>query len=102
MDEIVTSDWSRFGYREIEMAKELLSNIKDIKNEYGKLEVHMNMNSGFVFISDEEYKTWMMNGDNIEEFFSCPICGHGGFLEDMDHGEDDGECREYLDEIKNR
>jgi hypothetical protein len=37
IDEIVTSDWSKFGNKEIEEAKELLSHIKEIES-YGKVE----------------------------------------------------------------
>lgn len=97
-DEIVTSDWSKFGYQEIEEAKELLSHIKEIDN-YGKVEVMFNTHSGYVFLSDEDYKTWMMNGDKIEEWYSCPYCGHEGFLEDMDHESEEEECTRYMEEI---
>ena len=95
---IVTSDWSDFGHREIEMAKELLSHIKEI-DSYGKVEVMFNFNSGYVFLCDADYKVWMMNGDKLEQWFTCPICGHEGFKEDMEHAEDDEECTEYLKEI---
>ena len=37
MNEIVTKDWGKFGYREIEEAKELLSHIKEI-DSYSKIE----------------------------------------------------------------
>ena len=94
-EEIITSDWSNFGYREIELAKELLSHIKEIDN-YGKVEVMLNTHSGCVFLSDEDYKTWMMNGDVIEEWYSCPYCGYEGFLEDMEHEAEDEECTEYM------
>lgn len=101
MDEIVTDDWSQFGYREIEMAKELLSNVKEI-DSHGKVEVQFNRNSGNVFLVDEDYRVWMMLGDNIEEWFSCPYCGHEGFKQDMMHGTDEdrhAECTRYLKEI---
>ena len=97
-DEIVTSDWSKFGYREIEEAKELLSHIKEIES-YGKVEVFFNTHSGCVFLSDEEYEVWMMNGDKIEKWFSCPYCGYEGFLEDMRHEPEDEECTRYMEEI---
>ena len=96
-DEIVTSDWSKFGDTEIEEAKELLSHIKEI-DSYGKVEVLLNTHSGYVFLSDEDYKTWMMNDEKIEEWYSCPECGHEGFLEDMMHA-GNGECLRYQEEI---
>jgi len=98
MENPVTNDWSRFGYREIDLAKELLSHIKEIETE-GKVEVSFNTNSGYVFLSDEEYNTWMMNGDTIERWYNCPYCGHEGFLEDMKHEPQDKTCTEYLEEL---
>ena len=95
MDNVVTSDWSEFGYREIEMAKELLSHIKEIES-VGKVEVQFNRNSGYVFLVDEDYRVWMMNGDKIEEWYNCGYCGHEGFLEDFKHDPDNKECIEYM------
>ena len=90
-----TKDWSKFGNIEIEEAKELLSHIKEI-DAYGKIEVYFNTHSGCVFLCDEDYKVWMMNDGKIEEWFSCPYCGHEGFLEDMKHDAEDKECTEYM------
>jgi hypothetical protein len=99
INDIITSDWSQFGYREIEEAKELLSHIKEINTE-GKVEVFFNTHSGYVFLSDGDYRVWMMNGDTIEEWYSCPECGHEGFLEDMEHEPEGEDCTRYMKEIK--
>lgn len=40
----------------------------------------------------------MMNDENLEEWYNCPICGHEGFLEDMEH-DHSKDCLEYLDDI---
>ncbi len=98
MEEIVTSDWNKFGYQEIEEAKELLSHIKEIES-YGKVEVVFNTHSGYVFLSDEDYKVWMMKGNKIEEWYSCPYCGREGFLEDMEHEPENEDCTRYMGEI---
>jgi len=98
MENIVTEDWSEFGYREIDLAKELLSHVKEI-DSYGKVVVAFNRNSGCVFLSDEDYKCWMMNGDAIEEWFNCSYCGHEGFLEDMKHEPEHHDCEEYMKQI---
>jgi len=97
MKEIVTSDWNRFGNIEIEEARILLKHIGDI-DSYGKPEIMFNTESGCVFITDEDYNVWMMNGEEIERFYSCPICGHEGFAEDMIHADDkySEECKEWL------
>jgi len=98
MDEIITKDWSKFGNIEIEEAKKLLSHIKEI-DSYGKIEVCFNTQSGHVFLCDEEYRVWMMNDGKIKEWFSCPYCGHEGFLENMEHAAKDKECTEYMKQI---
>jgi len=94
----VTNDWSEFGTREIEEAKELLSHIRDIDSS-GKVEVMFNTASGYVFLTDADLRVWMMNGDKIEEWFNCPECGHEGFKEDMKHEGDKG-CKDYLKSIE--
>jgi hypothetical protein len=98
MSEIVTMDLSKFGLRELEEAKVLLSWVKEI-DSYGKVELCFNTHSGYVFLSDENYKVWMMNGNIIEEWYSCPYCGHEGFLENMEHEPEDIDCTRYMEEI---
>lgn len=108
MNETITTDLSKFGYRELAMAGELLnwfndhSYPEDFNSDDVKL--YMNANSGNVFLSNEDGQVLMMNGDKLETFYSCPICGHEGFLEDMKHTKEDNasytsECDEYLKEI---
>lgn len=102
-DEIVTSDFAKFGSRERCMAEALLSTW----NKYGlpedfednKVTIAMNMNSGFVFLTNEDYQVALMNGDKLESFYNCPYCGHEGFLEDMWHEPKDKECSRYQEEI---
>lgn len=98
-DKVVTTDLAQFGWRELKMARELLAALFD-QGVPGCLAdgicVAFNCNSGYVFLTDEDYNVAMMNGDKLEEWFSCPNCGHEGFAEDMLHGEDDPDCAEYL------
>lgn len=104
MENIVTADLSRFGKREIELAKDLLdAYLKQGADFLGEgITLNFNMDSGYVFLSDSDYNVAMINDDKLEQWFSCPNCGHEGFLEDMEHGEDDKECQEYLKEIKRK
>jgi len=103
-NDIVTSDLSRFGSRERKMTEDLLRAWREqgLPEDFNEDEVTvaMNTNSGNVFLTNSEYEVAMMNGDKLESFYSCPICGHEGFLEDMEHGEDDEECQDYLRQIK--
>lgn len=99
-----TRDLMDFGHREKEMASELLKALKS-KNDktrylFDSVAIEFNPNSGNVFLVDEDFNVAMMNGENLEDFFSCPECGHEGFLEEMNHNEDDGNCQEYLKSIK--
>ena len=98
-----TTDFSKFGSRERAMAEMLMKASREQgfpENFYDdEITIMMNMNSGNVFFTNSDFHVAMMNEDVLERFYSCPICGHEGFLVEMGHGEDDEECTEYLAEI---
>lgn len=97
-----TSDLARFGYRELAMAATLLKEYAQHPPEWlgENVRVWMNTHSGNVFLSDEDFNVGMMNGEKLEQFHSCPECGHEGFLEEMEHNPKNDECQEYLKQIK--
>lgn len=85
------ADFSGFGYKEIFDAAELLK-------EYGEngckfladgIKVGFNVNSGFVFLTDEHYNVAMFNEGKLAQFFNCSNCGAEGFKEDIKHS---GAC----------
>lgn len=88
------ADFSEFGYREIKMASDLLNAYlkSDIEIEDG-LKVAFNSNSANVFLTDNEYNVWMMNGDKLEQWFNCSECGFEGFKEDFKDQTDCKDCR---------
>ena len=99
--EIVTTDFAKFGNIEREEAEKLLKAWRtqglpeDFYDE--DVTINMNTNSGYVFLSNSEYQVAMITDeDKLESFYSCPECGHEGFKEDMEHGEDNNECKEYV------
>lgn len=98
-----TRDLTQFGYRELDMAGDLLKALKTSSDKTEQLgdgvTVEMNPNSGNVFLVDEDYNVAMMNGDKLEDWFSCPYCGHEGFKEDMAHEPEDEDCTRYLEDI---
>ena len=100
-DQIVTMDLSRFEYRNIDLAVDLLKAYKIQGADFlgDGITLNLNTNSGFVFLSDEDFNVGMMNGDKLEKWFNCPVCGHEGFKEDMKHREDNEECKQYLHDI---
>ncbi len=88
MSDIVTSDLSEFGYRELAEAAKLLTAYAEYdapSNFYDEgLTLNMNRNSGYVFLSNSEYQVLMLNGDGkLEEWLYTPYAGHEGFLEDL-------------------
>ena len=97
-----TQDLSEFGYEELDMTGTLLNAYADNPNvlDGSEINVEFNPNSGNVFLVDENYNVAMMNGDNLELFYSCPICGYEGFLNEMEHNPDNVECQEYLEQIR--
>jgi hypothetical protein len=77
----VTKDLNDFGFRERGIASKILSTLntkKDFTKSLGKLglEICFNMESGFVFISDQDYNVAIMNDDNLEDFLTCYECGY--------------------------
>lgn len=87
MDEIVTMDLSKFGYRELQMAKELLDAYMEqgVPNDFNEegLQICFNTHSGCVFLTNEEYDVLMMNEDKLERFYTLPWSGEEGFADDL-------------------
>lgn len=52
----------------------------------------MNKNSGFVFLTNSEYETVMLNGNDLERFYHCFECGDEGFSEDINWNKDKNCC----------
>lgn len=101
--EITTTDLSEFGFRELHMAANLLKAYASNGLEgfnHDEVRVMMNKNSGNVFLTNSDCAVGMMNGNTLELFYSCPECGYEGFLEEMDHNEDNKDCQDYLEDIK--
>jgi|TARA_R100000501_G_C2597984_1_gene95927 hypothetical protein len=94
---MLTTDISRMCFREQQEASKLLLNYRHIYDQTdGKVTLQMNENSGYVFLSDEEHNVWMMNGNRIEKWYSCPGCRHEGFKEEMEHDPNNAECESFL------
>jgi len=97
-----TRDLMQFGYRELREAAKLLNAFTET-NKSGlndNVAIELNPSSGNVFLVDEDYNVAMMNGDKLEQWYSCPYCGHEGFKEDMQHEPENKECLDYLKEIE--
>ena len=104
-DNIVTSDLSDFGYRELAMARDLLTVYLENNNTLfigDGVNIAMNRNSGYVFITDEDYNVAMECEGKLEDWFSSPYDGHEGFLEDLANEYENmhPEDQEWFNDIK--
>lgn len=85
---MTTTNLSDFGYRELDMAADLLKAYAHGKNNCPYfsdegVQVMMNKNSGNVFLTDADCNVLMMNGDELEGFYNSPYSGHEGFFDDL-------------------
>lgn len=103
-----TVDLAKFGFREIEMLRDLLDSWvrHGLPEDFNQEGVHpmFNMNSGNVFLTNEDCQVAMMNGDGLESFYSCPECGFEGFYGEFENGVEQGYgaqacCEEYIAQV---
>jgi hypothetical protein len=94
--EVTTTDLGKFGFREIKMLSEILNSwVKDgLPDDFENDDVKpmMNMNSGYVFLTNSDCQVAMMNGDKLESFYSCSECGAEGFAEDINWSHKECKC----------
>ena len=100
-DPVVTADLSRFGQRELSIAAEMLTALTTTHRRCATdegLSLNMNINSGYVFLTDENYNCFMMNGDQLEQYLSSPYGGHEGFYNELvdQYGDMNPEDQEWL------
>lgn len=83
----VEASFEGFGLRELGMAADLLAAYSDGKapSEFSDSEVKVgfNMNSGHVFLTNEDYQVVMLVERKLEMFYTCPECGEEGFHDEM-------------------
>jgi len=95
-----TENLADFGSRERHMAAELLAHTLPDNFSDSGVRIAFNMNSGCVFLVNDDYQVAMMNGGSLEIFHSTPYEGHEGFLSDLldEYSPDDlnSEDTDYL------
>jgi len=92
-----TQDLSKFGSRELGEAGQLLTALSERNFEQGSdlgegVKVEFNMNSGNVFLVDEDYRVAMLNEGKLENWLNCSVCGEEGFRTEVEF-EDDYQCK---------
>ena len=106
---MVTSDFEKFGRIEIDVVIDLLSaykddRISDLAREYfdfRTMRPAFNTNSGYVFLTDDDYNVLMENNGELDLFLFTPYDGHEGFYDELivDIKDYHPEDQEYLNEI---
>jgi hypothetical protein len=91
---VYDNDFSSFGYREIKEMTVLLNAWMESNIDISPLKVGFNDESGYVFLFDDDYGTYMMNGESLEEWINCGYCGNEGFLEDIIKKDTESVCSE--------
>lgn len=99
--EVITHDLNEFGNRQLLEVARLIEEYGNKGADFltDKISINLNKNSGYVFLSDEDFNVGMLNNGKLEQWFSCPYCGHENFKENMEHEPQDEECKRYLEEI---
>lgn len=104
-----TMDLKGFGYMELDQAKEILNALQ----EHGSpdfmtdgLQIMFNQNSGSVFLTDEDFNVAVLSGDELVQFYNCPMCGYENTQEDaLSDGKDfekyNGYCSQSCEDDNN-
>lgn len=99
MRSITTTDLSEFGYREIEMARDLLDawveNGLPDEFDYDEVKIMFNKNSGYVFLTNSQFQVCMLKDGRLDMWYTCPECGKEGFDEDLEEYGNEC-CKEYI------
>ena len=105
-------DLSQIGYREITMTQELLKAhmlsrmskaAREGLDDKDGLKIMFNDKSGSVFISDEEYNTYVLYNGQIQKFVVCEECGAEKVEQQFHKVSNDGceRCKELTREYEN-
>lgn len=84
---MTTTDLSDFGDREIAMLRDILTAMieQGLPSDFLNDDVRpmMNQNSGNVFLTNSDYQVAMLNGEDLESFYTLPYSGIEGFIDDL-------------------
>lgn len=99
-----TRDLSEYGYRELDMAGDLLKAIKNgLPDDFGGdgIAVEFNPNSGEVFLTNDEADVCMAVNGQLESWYFTPYRGLEGFWEDLvsEYPDMHPEDQEYMRNI---
>lgn len=86
---MTTTDLSQFGYRELELSKDIFDSwinngLPDDFNGHN-VQLIFNQNSGNVFLTNDDLQVAMINSDTgkLESWYSTPYEGREGFFKEL-------------------
>lgn len=87
MSDPLTHDLADFGSRERDIASDILraldrDGLPATMNNTG-LRIYLNRLSGYVFLSDDDYNTAVMDGPNLVGHYCTPYNGHEGTFTEL-------------------
>jgi len=101
----LTSDLGRFGLREIQIVTDIFyawtrSGLPD-GFWHENVRPVFNTESGYVFLTNDDFQVAMMNGHKLEQYYSTPYEGHEGFADELAdlYDEMHPEDQEYLRDL---
>ena len=103
MRNTTTTDLGDFGYRELKMTRDLLHAMIEEglpENFYFEgVKPMFNRNSGFVFLTNDDFQVAMLKDGKLEMYYICSECGEEGYREDLEDSPNDC-CQEYLKNLQ--
>jgi len=105
MNDYYTEDLAKFGFRELDIAGDLLKAIKKgLPTDFDDqgIKVGFNMNSGNVFLTNEDYQVAFADDQgSLYSFYSSPYEGKEGSFEELKEEFNDmhNEDQEWFKEL---
>lgn len=82
-----TTNLAQFGSRELAEVRDLLDAMlnQGLPSGFSNNGVHpmLNILSGEVFLTNDEFEACMLNGDKLESFYNSPYEGKEGFFSEL-------------------
>lgn len=101
-----TTNLADFGIRELKEVRDLLTAMLEqgLPEDFYNNEVvpMFNQSSGYVFLTNSDFQVAMINGDELESFYTSPYEGLEGFYDDLKEQYEDmsEEDKEWFDNLK--
>lgn len=103
-----TTNLAQFGARELAEVRDLLDAMltQGLPSDFSDDEVQpmLNMNSGYVFLTNSDFDVCMLNDGKLESFYNSPYEGKEGFFSDLleEYADMHEEDKEWMQDLAKR